>query len=336
MSIQPGISLDCAGFDGSLDRLHRELATLTELGASLVELQIHGLDLIWCGEPDQERLTKFRVICREFPLQYTVHAADILNLMAPESERPFHVAAIRATLQVAAAIEAPVVTLHPGRFLPEERFAEAPALLAQVAPLWADRTSPLALPAGAPPGPHPLTDPASAARLLDEEAELLRTLADAAAQLGVLLALENNRPYAEAPGYTYGERPLTLAAQVARIDHPALGLTLDLGHGHLAAQAYGLDLLREIEQVAPLVRHLHVSDNWGRPTLSTEKHQGGLVTIGRGDLHAPPGMGDAPISAALGRLQAAGYGGAAVLELRTRYRSQYRSALIQLSKMLAD
>lgn len=334
MTIQPGISLDCAGFDGSLDRLDRELAALTEVGASLVELQIHGLDLIWCGKLDQERLTKLQAVCRSWPLRYTVHAADILNLMAPESERPFHLAAIRATLQVAAAIEAPVVTLHPGRFLPEERFAEAPALLAEVTPLWDDRTPPLDLPAGAPIGPLPLTDPASAARLLDEEAGLLFALADAAAQLGVVLALENNRPYAEAPGYTYGERPLTLAAQVARIGHPALGLTLDLGHGHLAAQVYGLDLLREIEQIAPLVRHLHVSDNFGRPTLSTEKHQGGLVTIGRGDLHAPPGMGDAPISLALGRLQAAGYCGAAVLELRTRYRAQYRSALIHLGQML--
>lgn len=296
MADRIGLSLDCVGMDGNFTKLQTELSGLAELGCPWVELQIHGLDLIWRGQLVAERLTKLREITAALPLRYTVHAPDVLNLMAAPEERPYHLAALHASIDVAAAIGAPLVNLHPGRYVAEEAFGS---------------------------GRLPATD--DRIELLEMEADLLRELGAHAQAAGVQIALENMRPYADGSPYCYGELPDLLAEQVGRVDHPAVGMTLDLGHAHLAARMYAFDLLPMVTAVAPLVRHVHLSDNYGVASRSTEKAQGGLVAVGRGDLHAPPGCGDAPLAAALQRLEA--FAGVTILELRTRYRPQFGAAL---------
>ena len=81
-----------------------------------------------------------------------------------------------------------------------------------------------------------------------------------------------------------------LVAQVTAVDHPNLGLTLDLGHLYLAARYCDFDFLEALREAAPHIRHLHVSDNFGR--------LGGVfdsmpvrIPYGEGDLHLPPGWG---------------------------------------------
>lgn len=296
MTVKVGLSLDCNALDGNLDRLAAELKWLVDQGTAWVELQIHGLDLIWRGRLVHEQLARLQEITDGLPLQYTVHAPDLLNLMAPSNERPYHIEAVRATIDVAASVNAPLVVLHPGRFLPEEAF-----------------------------GFGRMLSPAEETEWMAEEAVVLRDLGRYAAARGVQIGLENMRPYADGSPYCYSERLDRLAEHVKQVDHPAVGITLDLGHGHLAAHMYGFDLLQAVQKVAPLVRHIHLSDNYGVASRSNEKKQGGLVAVGRGDMHAPPGFGDVPLIEALQLLS--GYDGVIILELRTRYQPYYAQAI---------
>jgi sugar phosphate isomerase/epimerase len=83
---------------------------------------------------------------------------------------------------------------------------------------------------------------------------------------------------------------------VAAIDHPAVGVCLDVGHAAVAATVFGFDYLGECAAVAPLVRHVHLHDNLGRPEPEGgEPRVAERLTYGTGDLHLPPGRGTIPL-----------------------------------------
>ena len=127
----------------------------------------------------------------------------------------------------------------------------------------------------------------------------LRSAGDIAAGLGVTLAVENSYP--EPPilrGETdaYAAWPSELAGHVAAVDHPAVGVCLDVGHAAVAAGAFGFDFLEECAAAAPLVRHLHLHDNLGRPEPENgEPRVAERLAYGIGDLHLPPGRGSIPL-----------------------------------------
>ena len=76
------------------------------------------------------------------------------------------------------------------------------------------------------------------------------------------------------------------------------GICLDLGHAHVEG-----DVLEELEDALPRLRHLHVHDN-----------------DGRSDDHLAPGLGTMPWDAVQRRLATAGYCGQGALEIRDRSR----------------
>ena len=70
-----------------------------------------------------------------------------------------------------------------------------------------------------------------------------------------------------------------------------IGMTLDVGHLNLAKKKgfEDKDLIKEVEQIAKHVKHIHLHDNFGS-----------------GDSHLPPGMGNVPIKEILEKLEKAG------------------------------
>ncbi len=84
-----------------------------------------------------------------------------------------------------------------------------------------------------------------------------------------------------------------------------IGATWDLGHIHLLKKhGFGADqqefkkiMAAESKAIAPFVKHVHVTDNFGFE-----------------DSHLPPGMGEIPIKEMLKELEKAGYKGKYVLE----------------------
>jgi sugar phosphate isomerase/epimerase len=114
-----------------------------------------------------------------------------------------------------------------------------------------------------------------------------------------------------------------LVEQVGWVNHPNLGITLDVGHLYTVCRPLGLDYLGEIRVAASLIRHIHVSDNFGRPQGAYHGPRE-WNTHGEGDVHMPPGWGDIPLADALAQLP--DFSGPIVLELRDRYRPYYEQA----------
>jgi sugar phosphate isomerase/epimerase len=126
----------------------------------------------------------------------------------------------------------------------------------------------------------------------------LREAGDLAGELGVTIAVENyypELPILHGAIYDYSVWPSELAEQISAVDHPAVGVCLDVGHAALAAGAFGFDYLEECAAAAPLVRHIHLHDNLGKTNLTGVPPVSEHFVYGLGDLHLPPGRGTIPL-----------------------------------------
>ena len=110
----------------------------------------------------------------------------------------------------------------------------------------------------------------------------------------MIIAVENyypEQPILRGAVYDYSVWPSQLAEQISAVDHPAVGLCLDMGHAALAASLFGFDFFEECGAVAPLVRHIHLHDNLMRTNVTGEPPVSEDPIYGLGDLHLPPGRG---------------------------------------------
>ena len=121
------------------------------------------------------------------------------------------------------------------------------------------------------------------------EARSLAKLALVAERLGVSIALENLAPVFPGPE-TISANPLALRALARRINSPAVGLCLDVGHANIIAGLRRTSLARMVEPVLDMAILLHLHDNlgarWHDPSPRPE-----LDPL-RLDLHLPPGRGN--------------------------------------------
>lgn len=237
------------------------LEALKDAGADFVELWPENMGLILGGGLDEARLRPVRELLLGADLDYTVHApleTNLMDLTAPELQRDV----LMAGLRFAGSIGAEVMVCHAGQRV------------------------------GARDARHNLRDQLAAERFA------LREAGDVAGELGLTIAVENyypELPILRGEVYDYSIWPSELAEQVSTIDHPAVGVCLDVGHAALAAGAFGFDLFEECAAVAPLVRHVHLHDNLGRTNLTGEPPVSEHTVYGLGDLHLPPGRGTIPL-----------------------------------------
>lgn len=114
---------------------------------------------------------------------------------------------------------------------------------------------------------------------------------------------------------------------VRTLNHPNVGMTLDLGHLYLSACYYGYDFMDAVEDCIPLLRHIHINDNTGdfEPLRLTNYElyntldRGYRIAFGRGDIHIPPFWGKAPIKEALSAIKKSGYSGIWMCEYYSQY-----------------
>jgi sugar phosphate isomerase/epimerase len=255
-----GINQPCLRLDG-LFGLAEDLKALKSAGADFVELMPHELGVILGGHLDASRLQIVRELLLETDLSYTVHAPLEMNLMdltAPELQRDV----LDASLRFANSIGAEVVICHVGQRL------------------------------GPRDARHSFKDQLAAERFA------LREAGEKASEFGVTIAVENYYP--ELPiilgaVYDYSVRPSELAEQISAVDHPAVGLCLDVGHAALAADVFGFDYFEECAIAAPLVRHIHLHDDLMKTNLTGVPPVSEHPVYGLGDLHLPPGRGAIPL-----------------------------------------
>jgi sugar phosphate isomerase/epimerase len=255
-----GIDLPHAYVDG-VTGLAGALRSLKDVGPDFVEVWPHHLGVVLGGGLDPERLQTVQEVLLEMDLAYTVHAPHDINLMdltTPNLQR----GVLEASLRFAGEIGAEVVVCHAGRRV------------------------------GSRDARYSLKDQLAAERYA------LRKGGDLAGELGVIIAVENyypELPILHGTIYDYSVWPSELAEQISAVDHPAVGICLDVGHAALAANAFGFDYIEACTVVAPLVRHIHLHDNLQMSNLTGEPPVSEHHAYGFGDLHLPPGRGTIPL-----------------------------------------
>ncbi|HLJ59253.1 MAG TPA: sugar phosphate isomerase/epimerase family protein [bacterium] len=150
--------------------------------------------------------------------------------------------------------------------------------------------------------------------------DAIRRLSDDAGD--VLLGIENIEV----------ERLEPVVECVRRVNRPNVVLTLDVGHAYLAAAHFRFDFLEAIREAVPLVRHVHVNDNFGRYdplrlqnfTLYRTQTPADTFPLGKGDLHLPVGWGAIPLESVFRLLR--DYRGTVIHEYRAHLFPAYAGA----------
>jgi sugar phosphate isomerase/epimerase len=88
--------------------------------------------------------------------------------------------------------------------------------------------------------------------------------------------------------------PSELARELIAIAHPSVKACLDFSHAFIHTTAKGADFLHEAKALAPLAKHLHVHDSFGRRTEILTYSAAERLAFGQGDLHLPVGWGAIP------------------------------------------
>ncbi len=245
----------------SLFGLAEDLEASKRAGADFVELMPHDLGVILGGNLDSSRLLPVQELLLEAGLAYTVHApleVNLMDLAARQVQRDV----LDASLRFAGSIGAQIVVCHAG-----QRIASRDARYSFKGQLAVERRA-------------------------------LREAGETAGELGITIAVENyypELPLVRGAVYDYSVWPSELAEQIASVDHPAVGLCLDVGHAALAANVFGFNYFEECNAAAPLVRHVHLHDNLMKTNLLGEPPVSEHLVYGLGDLHLPPGMGTVPL-----------------------------------------
>jgi sugar phosphate isomerase/epimerase len=171
-----------------------------------------------------------------------------------------------------------------------------------------------------------------AAARLRERAQLeersLTPLLQRAHSLGITVAIENLAP-------TYpGDRrrshdPLAVRDLVRRLDEPAAGMLLDVGHLHITADATRSDPAAILAACAPDVVLFHAHDNLGcRRGIDAP----GIDPI-RLDLHLPPGRGSLPWARIAGMVAA--HPAPVMLEVERSHRPALETLAADTVRLLA-
>lgn len=294
-----GINLDHVGSRSPLTDLERELGRSREAGFRLVEIDITPFHLIVGGEIHRQSVADFLAVTRSFDFRYTVHGLLRLNL-AYDARHDLCKRIMRHQVELCREMGAPILVIHSGlQALDELRHGV--------------RRAPL--------GPEELR--AGARR----EVAALRALAPLAADCGVTICMENGDTHQweheliarsglprEALSTHHARIHIPpIARQIEAVDHPAVGMTVDVGHLYIAACDVGFDPLEAAAQAAPWVRHLHVSDNFGLLDRGFDT-EADRWAFGEADLHMPPGWGAVPYLKLFARWP--DYRGRLVIELK--------------------
>jgi len=247
----------------SLASLRPLLDGLAAMGYTHAELSAKSLGVIIGGVLQPVRLAALQAALVDCPVRRTLHGSAVStpvlgNLM--DVATPAQRAVVAADIALAAAIGAEVVVYHSGML----RIAYG--------------------------------DPDAVAYGMAAERDALRALGDEAGAHGIRIAVENIHPTDTRIRHgAYGYDLERLGAHVAAINHPQVGICLDTGHGFLSSRYFGFDYLAQIRAIAPLVNHLHLTDNLGRPLLDEHADPDESLVLGMGDLHLPPGWGSIPL-----------------------------------------
>jgi len=259
--IKAGISLGL-GASQPLASLTSTIQHAADAGFTHVELISRNLNVMMNGDLNPVRLEALTRAIADAPVAFTLHGSEVSssrggNLMDITTSTQIEI--FKADLALAKAIGAGILVYHSGTLR------------------------------------EPGGDPSAIKSGMAAERDRLRILGDLAGESGITIAVENRDPVGRyIVRHAYGISLSRLAEQVSAIDHPQVGVCLDFGHGFLGCSYLGVDFLDEVRNIAPLVSHIHLSDNFGKPNLDETSDASENLVKGLGDLHLIPGWGVIP------------------------------------------
>lgn len=316
-----GIDANVEDLGGDLTKLESKLEIFTEVGFDNVELHIAGLNVIRGGKICKEELKELIKITRRFPLNYTCHAPNALNIAGGRNVKA-HLQVFKVCLYLCVEVGAKLFVYHSGQNTLKYLFLEYDRL----------------------PSEKELN------QRWEVETERLAEMARLASDLGIVIGIENMDPQlseilflaelgipeSQLAKYNQALRPDLLAHQIRMINSPNVGLTLDVGHAFLAVPYWeGKDFLTVIEEVAPQVRHVHLHDNFGCLVNGVDKPCERLI-FGVGDNHLPPGWGKIPLIEVLTILSKVSYDGWLNLEIRPKHKVVYLKEALRNTRNLLE
>lgn len=233
-----------------------ELDMIEALGVASVELPTYDMDIVVGGRVRRPQLEALTRACAGRAVAYTVHGPLSINFMDEAWRLPRHFEVLKASLEVAAAVDAGHYVIHSGL--------------------------------------TPVRQGQALEAAYDRQRDWLSKAGDVAADLGLTLCVETL--FGGFEGAVHASSPRQLAAELAAIDHPSVMATLDFSHSYLKLDFDGLrdTFLDEIAALAPYARHLHVHDSFGLQDDIWMFSEGERLAFGHGDLHLPVGWGDIP------------------------------------------
>lgn len=312
-----GINADHEYVDGQTSVLEGLLQKYKACGFDAVEISVPGLNAIRGGVLIESEARRVRDILAAHGLNVTLHCPNNLSLIRNER----HHQVMDAVLGLAAVLGARRVVYHSAQIALHAPYRH-------LAPL---------------PSEDELRE------MWERETEALIAVGRRAADMGVILAVENRDPHqweisalgmygkpaAELAHYHQGMRLDLLVRQMEAVNLPNVGICLDVGHAFLAAPYWpDPDYLAAIRVCAPWVKHLHFHDNFG-VTDDMNESLGDRLVFGEADNHMPPGWGRIPLAAVLDILKAVGYDGLLVVELRPRYLPYLEEVIAETRRLIA-
>jgi sugar phosphate isomerase/epimerase len=245
--------------------LRDNLEEVVAIGFDNVELMTRNLNVSIAGRQHPERLGRLKAALSGLPVTVTLHGSEVASSKGGnlfDATTPAQRQIFSSDLELAGEIGAKVLVYHSGTLR------------------------------------DPYADDRAFASGLKVEREALREFGDRAAELGITIAVENRDPVARyIVRRAYGFDLLRLAEQIEAIDHPNVKICFDTGHAFLSYTYLNKgveEYLADIKTIAPLIGHLHVTDNMGQVQLDAENDKSENLISGDGDLHLLPGWGAIP------------------------------------------
>jgi sugar phosphate isomerase/epimerase len=224
-----GLTVLFSGFGCSVDdaqQLGDDLETIAEAGFTHAEIRPRDWDLWLNGGLNDRELQRYIGVLGRFRdrLAYTLHGPYELNLCDGDGR---HRRLLRAAVEVACAIDASAVVVHPGRI--EGHLFGAGGLMDE---------------------------------LMARERQALLEITERENNWTGSLALETWFAVDDV-AYSYAIWPMQLARQVETIAHERIGVCMDIGHLQLAASWFGFDFREAVRRLAPITAHVHLHENFG-------------------------------------------------------------------------
>jgi sugar phosphate isomerase/epimerase len=312
-----GITLKVPTGANPFRALESALAALRGSGFALVEIDPAPFTAILDGEILPGRLADLVAVLTGSGLRFSVHGLGRLNL-AYDPRHDLCRRIMRAQIALCRAVGAGRLVYHSGlQALDEVRTGMRRTLLS--------------------------------AEELEEgarrEVAALKELGRAAADAGVVIAIENldphlwehqliqsfDQPASAIDRHLARLRVGPIVRQLEAVDHPGVGMTLDVAHLYLAAHDLGFPYLEAVSEAAPWVRHIHATDNFGRLDTGCPG-EGDRRPYGEADLHLPPGWGSIPFREVFARLP--DYHDDVILEIEPGFEDAFTAARSAMQEIL--